>query len=172
MNIKHTLYCVEEPKILDMGGSQNPNKHATHIIDIDPTIRSGKKFESIQWNLNKIPLPYPNNYFDGVYCDNLIEHLSIDLEPLLKEVYRIMKEKSNIILICPNSRWWFHRIVYLFGYQPQDFLPSHNKHYSYEYVYSALINAGFKVHPAWNIMSFIPFINNFTSKIQFKARKV
>ncbi len=49
-------------------------------------------------------LPWNNEVFDLVISQQVIEHLEIDieLEPLLKELHRCMKEGGEIWLACPD----------------------------------------------------------------------
>jgi len=51
-------------------------------------------------DLNKFPYPFKPNYFDEVYCDNLLEHLD-NLEEVMREIYRILKVGGRLIVIVP-----------------------------------------------------------------------
>ena len=48
----------------------------------------------------KIMAQYPDNYFDYVYCDNVLEHLD-DVDRVLKELWRISKPNTKIRIIVP-----------------------------------------------------------------------
>jgi len=158
-------------KILDIGGSHNPKLDATHLLDIDRDIRSNKQYEFIYWDLNKLPLPFKDNTFDKIYCDNVIEHLQVSPEILFAEIYRILNHKSNFIFACPNTIFYYNRLVYLFGLIPQDYHKEHIKHYSHDYIYRCFLNAGFKVKIINNLWHLLPIIKNFQGNIRFIVRK-
>lgn len=53
---------------------------------------------------------FPDNHFDLVTARHLIEHIA-DPKPLIKEIFRILKPGSIMVLVTPNSqalgRGWF-----------------------------------------------------------------
>lgn len=159
-----------EKKILDVGCGPGSKINATHVIDLNPAHIEGKE-NGIVWDLNKLPLPYENNMFDEVYCDNVLEHLDISAEEVLKEFYRILKHKGHLTVIVPNSMWWYDRVLYLFGKMTNDFILAHKKHFTKSYLALSLRNAGFKILSHHNKgFSFSP---NFSGKdIRLVARKV
>lgn len=63
------------------------------------------------------PLPFKNNFFDFVFCGELIEHL-YDPDFLLSEVKRVLKQGGLFVITTPNLASWFNRLVLLFGFQP------------------------------------------------------
>lgn len=52
-------------------------------------------------DLNKLPYPFPNNTFDEIYADNILEHLD-DLDTIMKELHRIMKKKGLLKIKVPH----------------------------------------------------------------------
>ena len=53
-------------------------------------------------DLNKLPYPFPNNYFNEILAISSIEHLTIDLDILMKELHRIMKKNGKLIISVPH----------------------------------------------------------------------
>ena len=52
-------------------------------------------------DLNDIPLPFKDKEFDFILAREILEHLTVDFDELMKEFYRIMKPKSRIFLTVP-----------------------------------------------------------------------
>ena len=59
-------------------------------------------------------MPYPDNYFDVVFNDGVIEHFSLNENPnykdALKEMIRVTKPKGKIIVDVPNWYCFPHTI--------------------------------------------------------------
>ena len=73
-------------------------------IDIRPDylnvdINKGKGVDKT-FNFDKIPYPLPDNQFDEVYVDNVLEHLT-DLPAVINELHRICRNKAIIIIKVP-----------------------------------------------------------------------
>jgi ubiquinone/menaquinone biosynthesis C-methylase UbiE len=60
-------------KILDVGGGVNPNKNATHVIDIQPEPKDCKLQYTEQDICN--PWPFKDKEFDFIICDNVLEDI-------------------------------------------------------------------------------------------------
>lgn len=58
-------------------------------------------------------LPFPDNYFDSVLCSEVFEHI-FNLDEILKEINRVMKPGSQIMITCPFV-WNEHEIPYDFA---------------------------------------------------------
>jgi len=52
------------------------------------------------FDFNEFPYPFPNNYFEEIYCDNVLEHLE-DIPRVMKELHRISKPNGLIRIIVP-----------------------------------------------------------------------
>lgn len=60
--------------------------------------------------LAKDPIPYPDNYFDVIFCKSIIEHVHADR--LMREMTRVLKPGGKIIILTNN--WWYtYRIHYI-----------------------------------------------------------
>lgn len=159
---------TDKPRhILDMGCGGRPKPDATHSIDINPVYVKDKPNGKV-WDMNNLPFPYPDGYFDKIYCCDVLEHLDVGFEAVLLELRRILKFHGVLVVSVPNCMWWYHRICYLIGYIPQDFFLAHRKHFTRGYVYNALDNCGFKIKAKSN---FPPKLNFMGSGITIKARK-
>jgi len=64
-----TLSCDILEKILNLGCGLD--KYGTHRIDVKPLDK-----DTIKCDINKEKLPFPNNFFDKVYCRNMIMYVS------------------------------------------------------------------------------------------------
>ncbi len=52
-------------------------------------------------NLDKPPLPFKDNQFEGIYCRHVLEHVDNFL-PLIEELYRISKPEGIIRIEAPH----------------------------------------------------------------------
>lgn len=48
-------------------------------------------------------LPFKNNVFDGIYADNIIEHLS-DVIKIMNEIWRVLREDGLLEIIVPHEK--------------------------------------------------------------------
>ena len=89
-------------------------------VEIAPeavTIAQGKGIKAHKLDIDEVKLPFEEEYFDLIYCGELIEHL-FDPDHLLKEIYRVLKAKGTCVLTTPNLAGWPNRFALLLGYQP------------------------------------------------------
>lgn len=56
-------------------------------------------------------LPVPDEYFDVVYCDQVLEHVTQPAE-LLHTVRRILKPRGVLILGVPNEGCWYFQLKF------------------------------------------------------------
>jgi len=73
------------------------------------------RFEACQ--LGEEPLPFPDQTFDIVVCNHVLEHI-FQTENALRELKRVTRPDGIIILGVPNISNWYSRIMFLFGYMP------------------------------------------------------
>ena len=89
-------------------------------IEISPeAIRALKEkgIKAYQLDIDEQPLSFDSDYFDVVYCGEIIEHL-FNPDHLLDEVHRIMKPGGKCIITTPNLAGWPNRFALLLGFQP------------------------------------------------------
>lgn len=116
-------------KILDIGcgdGSftallgKSLSARELYGVDISPRaieLAIKHNVKSTVLDIDKEDLPYNNEYFDFVYCGNLIE-LVINADHLLSEINRVLKTNGQCIITFPNLNSWGSRISVLFGFHP------------------------------------------------------
>jgi methionine biosynthesis protein MetW len=76
-----------------------------------------KGIKAYQLDIDEKTFPFNDDYFDVVYCGEVIEHL-FNPDHLLKEVYRVLKPGGSCIISTPNLAGWPNRLALLLGYQP------------------------------------------------------
>jgi methionine biosynthesis protein MetW len=89
-------------------------------VDIAPEAvkaACGKGIEASKLDIDEAGLPFEDNYFDIVYCGEIIEHV-FDPDHLLDEIHRVLKAEGTCVLTTPNLAGWPNRFVLLLGYQP------------------------------------------------------
>lgn len=70
-------------------------------IDLDALLIAKKTgYNVIQADLNTI-LPFKNNIFEAIECQQVIEHLKNPLK-FMEECYRILKKEGFIVLVTPD----------------------------------------------------------------------
>jgi SAM-dependent methyltransferase len=83
-------------------------------------------------------LPYPDNFFDTIIADGVLEHVPIDAESL-KELYRILKPDGLIVFSClPNRFSYTEYLARLFR------LPHHLRTYTMRSFREKLLHSGFE----------------------------
>jgi len=70
-----------------------------------------------QLDIDEDNLPFRNDFFDIIFCGQLIEHL-FDPDHLLDEIYRTLKPKGIAIITTPNLASYLNRLALLLGFQP------------------------------------------------------
>jgi len=70
------------------------NEKAPGSIGIDHNPRSGA---DVIHDLNRFPYPFPDNRFDRVIADNILEHLD-DIPKVMEEIFRITKHGARVLI--------------------------------------------------------------------------
>lgn len=94
-------------KVLDVGcgagNSEEKFKARNHNVDwfgLDiaesPEVNARNKTEGNFYTFDGINIPFENNYFDIIYSNQVFEHVRYP-EPLLKEIYRVLKTDGYFI---------------------------------------------------------------------------
>lgn len=55
-------------------------------------------------DIEKIPLPFSNEQFDTILCQDILEH--VDFIPVLREIHRILKTGGELHLRVPHFTSW------------------------------------------------------------------
>ncbi len=56
----------------------------------------------VQWDLNRLPWPWPDNSFDLIMASAVLEHLDIDLVRAVDECWRILAPGGQLYLKLPH----------------------------------------------------------------------
>jgi 2-polyprenyl-3-methyl-5-hydroxy-6-metoxy-1,4-benzoquinol methylase len=75
------------------------------------------KLEFHQQSVDGVALPFPDNSFDFVSCNHVLEHI-FQTEALVREFHRVMDKRGLCVISVPNIAAWMNRIAFLFGGQP------------------------------------------------------
>jgi SAM-dependent methyltransferase len=105
------------------------------------------------FNVERDPFPYPDNFFRVVLCCELIEHLRSDPMHMLWECNRVLAEGGLLILTTPNitSARAIEAVLvgcapYLYPqYNINDLMDQHRREYAPREIGEALAAAGFTV---------------------------
>lgn len=85
-------------RILDVGcGKEKVKVKGAKVIGIDRVKLPGV---DVIHDLEKTPLPFPDNYFDEIICNHVLEHIN-NLFNLMEEFYRIIKPNGLLKIRVP-----------------------------------------------------------------------
>jgi len=115
--------------ILDLGcgdgyWSERFKKLGYSVAAIDgeavyPNINADYKYKDmILCDANKV-LPFPDSCFDAVWCSEVIEHLA-NYKLTSAEIKRVLKPGGIYIITTPNSFFWLHYFLKIFGLSNKD----------------------------------------------------
>lgn len=116
--------------MLDVGCG--PRKREGSIgIDKDPSSAA-----DVFHDLNNVPYPFPDNSFEIIYCDNVLEHLT-DVPTVMTELHRIAQRDALISVTVP---FFAHRNAYndpthkhFFGIHSFDYFVAGTTHAQFHY---------------------------------------
>lgn len=93
---------INNKKYLDTGCG--PNTHSNFVnLDYHWTPKI-----DICWDFTKKKLPFPDNYFEGIFTEHCLEHISFkQCEEGLKEFYRVLKPDGILRIIVPDGELYF-----------------------------------------------------------------
>ena len=85
-------------------------------IDFSPSViklaKANFKGQFVVGDITK--MPYQNNFFDKIFCDEVYEHLSLDEgQKMVNEIYRVLKPGGRFLIKTPNvlSNYGFRVIM-------------------------------------------------------------
>lgn len=122
-------YFNQKGKILDLGcgGGDFINLDSKRIIGVDNNKKSielckKRKFRVVYSSATR--LPFKKDYFDGVHCSHLIEHLyPHDAHKMLSEVSRVLK-KGGIFVLSTPIYWdgFYNNFTHVKPYNPESII--------------------------------------------------
>jgi SAM-dependent methyltransferase len=115
--------------ILDLGCGLRKRPGAIGI-DVNPRSQA-----DVIHDLNRFPYPFPDNHFDEIICDNIIEHLD-DFLKVMEELHRIAKPLALVTIVVP-----------FYSHQQAHTDPTHRHFFgvhSFDYFIDGTANAGFQ----------------------------
>jgi len=132
-----------EIKILDLGCGLRKRPGSVGI-DVNPRSEA-----DVIHDLNVFPYPFPDNSFDEIICDNIIEHLD-DVLRVMAELHRISKQDGKVTIMVP---FYPHRNAntdpthkHFFGVHSFDYLVegTNNSKFQYSDVQYELLSTEFE----------------------------
>jgi SAM-dependent methyltransferase len=76
--------------------------------------------------VDREPLPFPDDSFDGVLFTEVLEHLLYDPRKLVDEIYRVLRPKGELVVSTPNVLRIENKIKVLLGW---NIYPRHENFY-------------------------------------------
>ncbi len=150
---------VSGKKILDIGcasgdlGQQIKRKGSCEVTGIDISRKSVKEARKVLDNamvvdLSQGRLPFKKGQFDIVIFSEVVEHL-FNPGVILKEINRILKAGSVLVVTTPNILYWAHRLSFLrgeFKYQKEGpFDEAHIHFFTFNTLLNLVEDSGFKL---------------------------
>lgn len=140
------------PKILNVGCAKQT--YGTHFVDLYP-----QRDEVIKCNVERERLPFPKNFFDEVFSENLFEHLK-NPNIVLKEMYRVLKKGGKFIIITDNASFW--------GWH----LPLARTHYGgYEETSCGPKDKHYALYTSWHLKNHLKELSMKNIKIEYLLPK-
>ena len=121
--------AIQAFNILDLGCGLRKRPGAIGI-DVNP-----RSHADIIHDLNRFPYPFPDNHFDEIICDNIIEHLDNFLK-VMEELHRVAKPLALVTIVVP-----------FYSHQQAHTDPTHRHFFgvhSFDYFIDGTANAGFQ----------------------------
>lgn len=102
-------------------------------------------------DLNHFPYPFPDNSFEEIYCDNVLEHLD-DVIGVMVELHRIAKPNAKISITVPH-----------YAHRNANTDPTH-KHFfgihSFDYFFEGTSHGEFHYSPVHFTLQYVEFERN------------
>lgn len=89
--------------------------HGVEIVPQRLAIAISKGIVGRSADLNG-PLPYPDDFFDVVHANQVIEHLH-DVDTFMSEIYRILRPGGTVVISTENGSSWHNIFAAILGWQ-------------------------------------------------------
>jgi 2-polyprenyl-3-methyl-5-hydroxy-6-metoxy-1,4-benzoquinol methylase len=118
------LSAVKEGKVLDFGCGNgwtldNLKKGGwdCYGLDFDSKAVEHCKSKGLKVNLGDIPSQnYPDNYFDAITINHVIEHVH-EVDELLLNCFKKLKKGGKLVIATPNVENWQHKFYGQYWFQ-------------------------------------------------------
>jgi len=126
----------------------------------------------IQYDLNEIPYPFPENYADLILLSHVLEHLYIPPYEVMKEIHRILKPKGKLIVKLPISRNIVTHLIPKFNIYYFNPILVNPVGEFFEREYTSLQREGmFKLLYVEKIRNFQRILFHKNNRVKFKGKK-
>lgn len=111
--------CGDGKGILLIANHFNADHSKIYGVDIsDASLEACRnKFNVTKMDLEEDDLPFRNDSFDLVNCNQVLEHLK-NYKKVINEAIRVTRKGGHILIGIPNLSHLVNRILLLFGIQP------------------------------------------------------
>jgi len=111
--------CGSGERTIRIAEYLNIDRHNTYGLDCNnrQIAACRKMFNARVIDLESDSLPYYDNYFDLVVCNQVLEHLKY-YKKVIDDMIRVTRERGYIVIGVPNLAHLINRIYLLFGIQP------------------------------------------------------
>lgn len=174
--IEPYLKNLSGKKVLDVGCAYGfmlerfPADYEKFGVDVsDHAIAQAKKrlpgasFQLI--NTAERELPFPENFFDVVVCNDVIEHVEHPAHAL-QSIKRVLKKNGILYVSAPNLNW-IRKTFFAYA----DRKENHISLMPHRVLEEVLIQNGFEVFERFTSTFFLKFKSNFGVESVFIARK-
>lgn len=105
--IRGSLFKEPRPLFLNLGSGPRGFNDA-HWVNVD-----GFSDKNVHYLVDfGRPLPFPNESFDGVFCEHVMEHFSLaDGEMIAREVHRVLRASGCFRVIVPDAELILRRYL-------------------------------------------------------------
>ena len=111
--------CGNGDRTIRIAKYYNVSMSNVHGLDynVDLMTTCKKAFNASSIDLETDHIPYKDNTFDLVICNQVLEHLK-NYKKTISEAIRVTKNQGYIVFGIPNLAHLINRIYLLFGFQP------------------------------------------------------
>ena len=111
--------CGDGKRTIRIAKYYNVNMSDVYGLDHNDEliITCNKMFNASRIDLETEDIPYKDNTFDLVICNQVLEHLK-NYKKTIYEATRVTKNRGHIVIGIPNLAHLINRIYLLFGIQP------------------------------------------------------
>jgi ubiquinone/menaquinone biosynthesis C-methylase UbiE len=111
--------CGDGKGVILIANSFNVDFHNVYGVDINDVCLKAcqEKFNAIKMDIEKNELPFRNDIFDLVICNQVLEHV-INYRNVMTDAIRVTRSGGYVLFGIPNLSHLINRIFLLFGIQP------------------------------------------------------